>query len=203
MRIVKNISGRDERTLFLSRVFDDVITRSDFPMNFDQLEFSIGYGKSSFLDDSAKIIINPNSPLLQNIDRRVAKTLITFEIYRLFVQKIFDMHLPRLIEDVTIGKKMVRYGYGDDLAYVFYILMANQRITDIKSFIQFNLPWLVFRGEDKFYYYLFRHYAGSHKNMKYMIKTKKFFQSLQKDLLDAKNLKRCVQLYEEIVNAGN
>jgi len=203
MRIVKKLYHKDKRTLFLSKVFNEIIAKTEFQLNFEYLEFYIGHGKTSILDNAAKIIINSNSPLLNDIDKRIAKVLITFELYRLILQKVLQVNVPRLIEDMIVGKRLVSRGYSDDIAYIFYILMMKQKITGIKSFVQFNLPWIIFKGEDNFYYDLFYQYAKYHKYPGYELKARNLFEALQQDLFNTKNLKECINLYEEITNAGN
>ncbi len=201
MRVVKKLCTKNEKTLFISKVFDDVITRTEFPLNFDYIELNVGYGATVVEDDRIVIGVDINDPLLMNMDSRVVKMLLTFELFRVYVRKMLKIEVPRFIEDVIVGKEIVRKGLANDISYIFYILAMTQSVTDIKSFIRANIPWLVFKGEDKFYHKLFHDYARS--ETKYRIRTKELFAALEKDLWDLKNLKNCIQLYGDVVNAGD
>jgi hypothetical protein len=203
MRIIKKLYERSSKTLFVSKVFDSVITRTELPMNFESLELSIGYGLTGIKDNAAKIGIDADDPLLKDNDARAVRILITFELFRLVVRRQLEKHIPRLIEDVIISRDMIRRGFVNDLSYIFYIFLSTQRITDIKDYIKFNLPWIIFKNHDNYYHELFYNYAKSRPRADYDVRTRDLFKALAKDLWDMNNLNECIKRYEDVIDAGN
>ena len=207
MRVTKKLCVRNEKTLFISKVFDDVITRTEFPLNADYIELNVGYGATVVDDEKIVIGIDVNDPLLMNMDARVIKTLLTFELFRVYVRKMLKIEVPRPIEDIIVGRELVRKGFSGDVSYIFYILVMTHDVADVKSFIRANIPRLVFKNADEFNYKLFHGYEDKSSKRKftakYKLKTKKLFAALGKDLWDLKNLKKSIQLYGDVVNAGD
>jgi|GEM_PF-3997591 len=192
MRIVKKFYSRDPETVLVSRIFDEAIRKSTVPLNFSFLEVELGPGETSVNEDNAKVSIDTGSPLLLEKDRRLARVIVTHELFRLVARKMVD-NVPRFIEDVVTGREMVRAGYADDLSYLYFIrMMKNEKLADADA-LSLNLPWLVFWKTDSFYYDLFRSIS---KRVAAGEKASRLFNTMKGNLLDKSILENAVKLYK-------
>jgi hypothetical protein len=137
--------------------------------------------------------------MLVDYDTRIAKILIKFELYRLFVRNVITRAVPSVIEDVIVAREMLAHDHADDLAYLFYAYMARHRIHDQASFLKFNLPWIVFSNYDDFYFDLFFQLARNKQRYRYEHRAKELINALCKDLMDFENLKAAISAYERYV----
>ena len=200
MRIVKKNYSGDQRSLLLSRAFNRAIKSIDVPINFEYLEFKIGYDCSEVEDEKAVFGLLPEDPMLNDMDKRSARILITFELYRLFVRNIITRKIPLLIEDVIVAREMISRGHSEDLVYIFYAYMIRHRIKDYATFLKFNLPWIIFYNRDSFYYDLFLQLAKSKRRYNYESKAKELIEALCKDLMDFENLRNAISVYEKTMH---
>lgn len=199
MKVAKRISTRTWQTALISKAFDDFIVKSCFPLNADYIELNVGYGTTFFDDEKIIIGIDEKDRLFSNMDARLARTLLAFEFFRVYVRKLTCKEIPVFIENVIIGKEMARRGMSADLSYLFYTLVMTEKSDDVHSFLKRNLPWIVFQKNDSFNYELFRSYS----NDEISPAAKKLFSKLQEDLFDQKTLDACIKLYEDVLNAGD
>ncbi len=199
MRIIKKIYTRDSLSLLISREFDSMITHADLPF-LDALEVSIGYGRTEMKEFSAKIAFETEDPIMQQMDKRAVNALVRLELSRLLVKRVYDCHHP-VIEDLLAARMMIKNGFSEDLAYLFYIFMVNHKTTDVLSYIRCNLPWLAF-SDDGFYRDFFQRWAGAHSRPAYKKMTEWLLGLLEKDIDNDHTLKACEKAYEDVLHAG-
>lgn len=201
MRIVKKFV-RDDKTEFASEMFDKIMAKNDYPMPFERMEFHIRDSDVTSVDDgSALICINYNNPLVLEKDRKGLGILIHHELFRL----MFKTELPRVIEDVIIGRELIKRGFSDDLLYMYYNYMVNIRVDGAESYIKMNLPWVIFRGYDEYNSEILKKLARKLCRKKFP-ETRKLFNILC-TLPDGrsgstqlpKNLDRSVEEYRKLV----
>jgi hypothetical protein len=196
MRILKRLYFRDAKSRLLSQAFNEAVKEMDVPLPFEYMEFHVGYSRSEIEDSRASFGLQVDSAMLADADWRIAKTLIKFELYRLFVRNLVTRKLPSLVEDVMTAREMIRRGHADDLVYLFYVYMARHRVHDYMSFVRFNTPWLIFYGCDGFYNDLFYQLAQTRRRYSYERRAKPLFSALCRDLTDFDNLKAALEAYE-------
>jgi hypothetical protein len=203
MRVLKKIYESGENAAAASRIFDDVIRSIDLPLSFDVLEFNVGYGFTDIDGGKVSIGIGLEDLEFTDGDRRAIGALIAIELFRVFVRKRLSLSIPGPIEDILIGRDMLKAGYGEDLTYLFYMFMLKHRVRDGKDFLRLNVPWLIFHGRDEHYCSMFRTMAKNTQRFKHELKTAKLFAALKKDLWDEDNLNDALEAYGAVLNAGN
>jgi hypothetical protein len=203
MRVIKNIYNNDASSLETSHIFDEVIQSIGLPLSFDSLQFNVGYGFTEIENNAAAIGISPEDLEMVENDRRAIKTMITFEIFRIFVRKRLGVNIPLLIEDILVGRDMIKKGYGNDLTHLYYIFMLKHRVKDKKDFLRLNVPWIIFHGNDEYYCHMFRDLAKNSARFSHGLKTAKLFTALKKDLWNETNLRNAINVYGDVLNAGN
>ena len=145
MKIVKRFI-KDEQTSLISGVFDEFLVSDSFHLPFDSIEFHIRDSDISIVKgDKALVCLDYNNPLFLQKDIKGIKTIVRHEFFRL----MFKTNLSRDIEDVIIGREMIKRGFGEDLLYVYYHYIVNSKATNIQDYIKSNLPWIIFQGYDK------------------------------------------------------
>ncbi|MEK6888195.1 MAG: hypothetical protein AABX14_04600 [Candidatus Aenigmatarchaeota archaeon] len=191
MRIIKKFP-KDEKGEFVSRVFDSIITKGDYHLPFEQLEFHLRDSNTSQVDDEkALICIDYNNPLIQERDQRGVNTLIRHELFRL----MFKMNLPRAVEDVIIGREMIKRGFGDDIFYMYYNRILKMNVSNVEEYIKINLPWIIFHEQDKYNSELLKKIVGKVCKKKYP-ETKKLFDILCG--ISPKNVHEAASIYGKI-----
>lgn len=192
MRLVKKFE-RDERTDFVSSIFDKLIVTDPFPLPFSRIELHIrDYDVTVFDNEKAIICINYNNPLILEMDERGVRTILRHELFRLMLR----VNYPRQIEDVMVGREMILRGYGDDLFYMYYSLLMKTDHDDTRGgFVKASLPWVIFYGLDDYNSKFLKELVGKIYKRKYP-ETAKFLSVLCK--LSGKNLKGAVKEYEYI-----
>ena len=193
MRLIKKFE-RDEKTDFVSRIFDGVIIKNPFPLPFSRMELHIrDYDVTVFDTEKAIICLNYNNPLILEMDERGVRTLLLHEIFRLMLR----VNQPRLIEDVMVGRAMILRGYGEDLFYVYYNeLMKSKHEETRASFLKASIPWVIFYGLDEYNSKFLKVLAGKLHKRKFP-ETSKFLAILCK--LSDKNLKGAVKEYKNFI----
>lgn len=192
MRVIKKFV-RDDRTEFASEMFDKTISAYDYPLPFERIEFHIRDSDITVVDDeSALICINYNNPLLLEKDKKGLAILIRHELFRL----MFKTSLPRAIEDVIIGRELIKRGFGDDLLYMYYNYMVNMRANDAKDYIELNLPWIIFHGYDSYNSELLKRLAKKLCREKFP-ETRALFNILCS--LSPKNIHEAVEEHKKVV----
>jgi len=191
MRVIKKFPS-DERGEFVSRAFDRIITKGDYHLPFEQIEFHLRDSSISRVDDEkAFICMDYSNPLILEKDLRGVNTLIHHELFRL----MFKMNLPRLIEDVVIGREMIKRGMGDDLFYMYYNHVLKMKVNSLEGYLQINLPWIIFHEQDKYNSEMLKNLADRACKKKYPA-AKKLFDVLCG--LSPKNIHEAAKLYEKI-----
>lgn len=155
MRIVKKFV-RDNKTEFASGIFDRIIASHDYPLPFERIEFHIRDSDITVADSSSALIcISYNNPFVLEKDAKGLSIIIRHELFRL----MFKTSLPRIIEDVIVGRELVKRGFGDDLLYMYYNYMASMRVDSNESYVKLNMPWIIFKGYDNYNSELLKHLA--------------------------------------------
>lgn len=191
MRIIKKFP-KGEQGEFVSKLFDRIITKGDYHLPFEQLEFHLRDSDISKVDDEKAVIcIDYNNPLILEKDQRGVNTLIRHELFRL----MFKMNLPQVIEDVIIGREMIKRGFGDDLFYIYYSRILKMNVSNIEDYIKINLPWIIFHEQDKYNSEMLKKIAGKVSKKRYS-ETKKLFDVLCG--LSPKNVHEAARIYERI-----
>jgi len=188
MRVLKFAYRNDAASKCISEAFDRVIVQE--PVNFDRVELHLGHGGTSLSNGIAKLCVDSSSDIFKDHDSAVAETAVRFELFRLMIKKIYDV--PRLTEDVLVGREMIKKGFSEDLARMLHAFVACQRVIDLESYIKINLPWIIFYA-DEFKAGFFRSMSEKRHNKRYDSIAKKFFAALQKDLQNNKNLNSVVK----------
>ncbi|HLD39245.1 MAG TPA: hypothetical protein VJB05_02955, partial [archaeon] len=191
MRIIKKFP-KDDRGEFVSRIFDRIITKGDYHLPFAQLEFHLRDSNMSKVEDEkALICIDYNNPLILEKDQRGVNTLIRHELFRL----MFKMNLPRAVEDVIIGREMIKRGFGDDIFYMYYNRILKMNVSNVEEYIKINLPWIIFHEQDKYNSELLKKIVGKVCKKKYP-ETKKLFDILCG--ISPKNVHEAASIYGKI-----
>lgn len=146
MIIAKNFM-HDDRTELVSTVFDKFLRRQELHLPFDRIELNIRDTTTSVVkDENALICIDYNTPVVAEKDKKGVKMLVYRELFRL----MFKFDLPRPVEDVIIGKELVKRGFGDDLFYLYYVTMMNKTHVTLRDYIELNIPWIIFNKQDPY-----------------------------------------------------
>ncbi|MBI3190925.1 hypothetical protein HYZ41_04460 [archaeon] len=124
-------------------------------------------------------------------DEKIAETVVRFELFRLFMKKIYSV--THITEDVIVGREMVRKGFSDDLACMLHAFVVSKNVIDLNSYIRFNLPCIIFY-KDEFQSGFFRSIADKKRDKQYDKLAKNLFCALQKDLQNEKTLNEAVKL---------
>lgn len=149
---VAKIFERDPRTELVSRIFDEVITGA-FHLPFDRIELHIRDKTISLVDGaSATVCLDYNNPFILERDARGIRILLLRELFRL----MFKFDLPAEIEDIMIGREMIKRGYGEGLCYMYYNMLLSGEADPIRV----NLPWIIFFKDDKYNSELFKKLAA-------------------------------------------
>jgi len=202
MRILKQIDKENELATLASKLFDKLVVKPAVPLNFDYLEFNL-VGHTSAEENKIRIGIDIDDPILADKDRRTIRILITFEMFRIFVRRMLEKDIPVDVEDVIIAREMIKRGYIDDIAYLFYIYAAKSEVFDIKSSLKFHLIAKTFVSYDEFYTKFFNDIANKKSKHEMDLTVRLFLQVIERDLLDDKNLNKAIELYEAIISAGD
>ncbi len=192
MRIVKKYE-QDETSLTASKVFDMMIKQNTYPMPFNELEFHIrDYSVTVVENDKAIICIDYNNPLVLEKDIKGIKTVVNHELMRLMLQ----LNLPKPIEDVIVGREMIKRGMGDDLFYMYYnYLMRTPYTGSIPDYIKANIPWIIFHDYDDYNSSILKSLAAALLKEK-RSEAHRFFDILLN--LSEKNTKEAVKEYRSI-----
>ncbi len=199
MRLVKKIYSESPVASFVSREIDKILVHEGLPF-YEKMQVEIGQGRTQFLDEVAVLCIDPRNPILLDMDRRAARTLINFELTRLQVKKVIG-EVPAPIEDAVICQEMIKNNRGEDLAYMLHLTANNFDVIDIKSYMRSCLPWIVFSGRDEFHENFFRQMVK--RRPEYERITGKLFKALKKDLMKGDNVEKAAKLYGDAVYAGD
>ena len=146
MIVAKNFT-RDAKTELVSDVFDKFVRSQELHLPFERIELEIRDTTVSLVnEESAFVCIDYNSPVVAEKDKRGVKMLVYQELFRL----MFKTDLPRPVEDVIIGKELVKRSFGDDLFYLYYVTMMNRTHETLADYINLNIPWIVFNKQDPY-----------------------------------------------------
>ncbi|HLC67695.1 MAG TPA: hypothetical protein VJI12_02310 [archaeon] len=144
MRVIKKFP---ESAGFVSKTFDDVIKKSGVHLPYSLIEFHVRDRNTTIIeDDKAVICIDCNSPFIPEKDTRALSTALRFELFRLMLRP--DM--PREIEDVIVGREMIKQGLGDDLFYLYYTMLMRKKPVSMIDYVHASIPWITFRGIDNY-----------------------------------------------------
>ncbi len=193
MQIVKNYV-RDANTEAVSKIFDRLITTSEIHLPLDRLELHIRDASVSLIEENGGVIcLDYNNPMILDRDQRGIKILIMHELFRL----MFKYDLPRDIEDVIIGREMIRRGFGEELCYLYYNSILKSRAETRQDYIRLSLPWIIFVKDDKFNSELFKKLASKLCKRKFG-ECRKLFDILID--LSEKNMQEAVSEYNSLVS---
>src|SRR3989338_2045666 len=184
---VTKVYERDLRTQLVSEIFDMLLVSDSYP--FESIELHVrDMNASSIEDGKAVICVDYNDPFVPERDVKGIRTLLAHELLRL----MFKFDVPRDIEDVMIGREMVRRGLGEDLCYLYYNRLLQSRPETVEAYIRANLPWIIFAGHDKYNSELLKKLAS--KVCKKKFACKRLFDFLLD--LSQKNLREAVEEYK-------
>ena len=191
MHVVKRFPSGEHGQL-VSRVFDEALVSSGVKLNYDSIELELRDRDVSLVKDyTATICLDYNNPLVLDMDEKGIGIIIRRELFRL----MFKFNLPRPVEDVIIGRELVKRGFGDDLLYMYYNIVMRSRPKNISDYIAVNIPWIIFRGYDDYNSDLMKKLAGKVCSKKFP-ETKKLFDTLCN--LSQKNMTAAGKEYEMI-----
>ncbi len=147
MRIVKKHEG-DEASLIVSKVFDMIIKRHPYPIAFSTIELHVRDCDVTIREgDKAIICIDHKNPLVMDKDVKGIKTIVQHELMRLML----SLDMPKPVEDVMVGREMIKRGMGDELFYMYYnYLMRIPCTGELKDYVGANIPWIIFHGYDDY-----------------------------------------------------
>jgi len=193
MKVVKKFD-RDKRTELVSRIFDEVLMKNDYPLPFNRLEFHIrDFDVTSFEEDKALICLSYNNPFILEMDERGLAILVRHELFRLTLR----LTSPRLIEDVIVGKELIKRGFGDELFYMYYnLLMKSKHEEKVHSFVRANIPWIIFSGLDDYNSKFLKELVSKLYKRKFP-ETKKLFLVLCK--LSETNIRGALREFESVM----
>ncbi len=190
MRLVK-VFAKDDKAEFVSKIFGELLTSTDLHLPFDRIEFHVRDSDVTLIKDSTALVcINYNNPLVVEKDYKGVRTLLMRELFRL----MFKFNIPRLVEDVIVGREMIKRGFGDDLCYMYYNYLLTMQPETIEDYIHANLPWIIFRGYDNYNSELFKKLAAKVCKKKYQCN--RLFDLLVN--LSQKNLFLVVKEYKKL-----
>ena len=132
------------------------------------------------------------SVIRKEMDEKGIEIMIRRELMRM----MFKFSLPRPIEDVIIGRELVKRGYGDDLLYMYYNMVARSSVKNAVDYVEISLPWIIFHGYDDYNSDIMKKLASKVSKKKFP-ETKKFFDALCD--LSQKTLAKAVDEYEKVV----
>ena len=191
MHVIKRFPSGEHGRL-VSRVFDEALVSSGVKLNYDSIELELRDRDVSLVKDyTATICLDYNNPLVLDMDEKGIGIIIRRELFRL----MFKFNLPRPVEDVIIGRELVKRGFGDDLLYMYYNIVMRSRPKNISDYIAVNIPWIIFRGYDDYNSDLMKKLAGKVCSKKFP-ETKKLFDMLCN--LSQKNMTAAGKEYEMI-----
>ncbi len=191
MRIVKKFF-RDDKTELVSKIFDEVLIEADLHLPFEKVEMHVRDKTASFVSgEDAVVSINYNDPLILEKDRKGIRTVLLRELFRL----MFKFDLPQPIEDVIIGRELIKRGFGDDLCYMYYNYIVMSKAEALEDYININLPWIIFCKDDRYNSELFKQIASKICKRKYP-ECQRFFDLLIG--LSGKNLYQAKKEYESL-----
>ena len=191
MHVVKRFPSGEHGQL-VSRVFDEALVSSGVKLNYNSIELELRDRDVSLVKDyTATICLDYNNPLVLDMDEKGIGIIIRRELFRL----MFKFNLPRPVEDVIIGRELVKRGFGDDLLYMYYNIVMRSMPKNISDYIAVNIPWIIFRGYDDYNSDLMKKLAGKVCSKKFP-ETKKLFDMLCN--LSQKNMTAAGKEYEMI-----
>ncbi|KHO47436.1 MAG: hypothetical protein QT00_C0002G0088 [archaeon GW2011_AR5] len=142
---VTKIYEKDAGTRLVSDIFDNILVNGDF--KFESIELHVRDKAVSFIDDEKAVIcLDYNDPFIREMDARGIRILLVHELFRL----TFKFDVPKHVEDVIIGREMLRRGYGDELLYLYYNRLLQGGYEGIEGCVRANLPWIIFSKHDKY-----------------------------------------------------
>jgi len=142
---VTKIYEKDAGTRLVSGIFDSILVNGVF--KFESIELHVRDKAVSFIDDSKAVIcLDYNDPFIREMDARGIGILLAHELFRL----TFKFDVPKQIEDVIIGREMLKRGYGNELFYLYYNRLLQGGHEGIEGCVRANLPWIIFSKHDKY-----------------------------------------------------
>jgi len=198
MKIIKKIIYDNRKTNVVSKIFDEILKEVAYFLKFDtiKLEFKNEF-KSEIEGNNALIYLDYKNDFIQNSDEKAIRFLILKQFFYIFVTRKIDKKLPKFIEDLMIGREILKNGYSKELSYFYYAALTNTKIRSKNDILYANLPWLIFYKTDNFNYDLFKKAASkitedyADQNLKNLTKL------LKKDLWTEKNLQKAIKFYED------
>lgn len=156
MLITKKFS-RDKRTELVSKIFDEVLISSDLHLPFEKIELHIRDTNISVVDEENAIVsINYNDPLVLDSDIKGIRIILMHELFRL----MFKFDLPKPIEDVIVGREMIKRGFGNGICYMYFNRLAVMKVETVEDYINVNLPWIIFYKYDEYNSEMFKKIAS-------------------------------------------
>ena len=197
MRIIKRFDVNRYKTL--SDSIDKVFLSINFPWNLEKIIFSLSNkNDSNFNYPNAEIFLNPK---IRKQEESVIKLIIFKEIFSLLI-KIKNMESGiRFIDNIIANREMIKNGFGDYyLNYAYVKLFRPIEIENFHTFLTLNLPWISFSGLDNFNSVFLKDMVKKFKYPKtFETRSGRLFSTTEKDLTDKKNLRRAINLYNEVV----
>lgn len=190
---VTKIFEKNSRTRLVSRVFDSLLVRGSY--TFDSIELHVrDKTVSSIEDGKAVICIDYNHPFVLEGDVRGIRMLLQHELFRL----MFKFDLPKDIEDVIIGREMLKRGMGDELFYLYYNDVLRMQPVTVEDYIRLNLPWIILAKHDPYNSELLKKQAA--KNCKKKFGCRKLFDLLLD--LSEKRIEKAVEEYDMLLTSN-
>lgn len=196
MRVIKHFIERDERSDFVSHIFDSVLAEFKYPWKYDCLELYVRDENKAKSDAfSGIVVVDYNHPFVVEKDEKGVRAIILSNFFRLLVQRMYG-RLPKTIEDIITYKQMAKK-YPDLLEYIAYNDLLTRRVRNLNSFITANSYWLAFKGIDNYSSEMLRKMVPEAKK-EYILVTRKVFSALEKNLSSKENIQKAVQAIREI-----
>jgi hypothetical protein len=199
MKIIKKIIYNNRKTDVVSKIFDEILKEVAYFLKFDSitLEFKNEF-KSEIESNNASIYLDYKNVFIQNSDEKAIRFLILKQFFYLSITRKIDKKLPKFIEDLIVGREMLKNGYSKELSYFYYAYLVNsQKIKNKSDILYANLPWLIFYKADIFNYNLFKKAAAKITEEYEDQNLKNLTNLLKKDLWSEKNLQKAIKFYED------
>lgn len=199
MKIIKNVP---ERYSYISKVFDDIIKKSNFNLKFTKLYLHVSNeDNSEIIGDDGIIKIDTSNAFVTDEDLRGIRILLLLQLYRFIIKPKIQTKI-KYIEDFSISREMLKKDFIEDMVYFYYnrIMQADKKISTVNKFLEIKIAPEIFSGIDQYYNEFFNDLISGFKYRKeFETKTKGLFNSLKKDLTDDVNIEFAEKQYEKLI----
>lgn len=204
MKIVKNLIEKNDKTKLVSDIFDECLKELNYQF-FEKIELHLQKEDKIKMDfPNAYIFLNYNNPFIQSSDKKAIKIIILRQIISLVISsKYMDKKIPGFILEIMTNREVIKKGLGKDLFYYYYLYLIQyepNKILELSTFLQINIPWLSYFGVDNYDSRTMKKIINSFEYIKeFESTTRDLFLAVKKDLLKEKSLEKAIEAYNTIL----